>query len=372
MGLFERLSGKRRRQGTDVPKRPQQPQKKEERDAATEEPKIRTPAAGYDITRLIDAAEHEDRKVASEALEALRGVTDPGAATQLIEALESDNRPVRLAAADALCNIGDKRAFEPLLKAARAEAIAPQRYTNALASMEFVDDIERLIPLLKEDKHTINDWAEKTLGRIGEKSIGLLLEALSREDWGQQESYRAALALKEIGLPAVPALIEALEHESARVRGVVVTALGKIAAAEAVEPLIGALQYQSADVRAKAIRALGEIGGERVRRPILDRLEDDDAAVRVSAARTLLNLTKDEFTDVIVDAMTKALEEEDWQVRDEAAHILGRTHSRKAVPRLVRAVKEDSENVVREAAYMALREIVPENELGNLITRGSD
>ena len=73
-----------------------------------------------------------------------------------------------------------------------------------------------------------------------------------------QVHQNAIESLVDLGKPAVPTLIQALQDQDVRRR--VALALGKIGSVDAVPALIQALQDKDINVRASATRALKEIG----------------------------------------------------------------------------------------------------------------
>ena len=143
--------------------------------------------------------------------------------------------------------------------------------------------------------------AARTLGRIGPEAIPALIPILKEEENYEVRSA-AAYALGEMGaaaVPAVPALIEALEDEESLVRTVTAEALGKIGpgAVEAVPALAKAMTMGPVgDFR--AVYALGSIGPEAVEAvpALIETLEhhlshDMDAAVYY----TLVQITAQDF-----------------------------------------------------------------------------
>ena len=96
-------------------------------------------------------------------------------------------------------------------------------------------------------------WA---LGRIGDAAVDPLLDLLY--DGSRLETVRsgAAYALVQVGRPAVPGLLEALDSAEALVRREAAVALGEIGDRSAMSALRGLLHDDVADVRAAAQRAL--------------------------------------------------------------------------------------------------------------------
>jgi hypothetical protein len=102
----------------------------------------------------------------------------------------------------------------------------------------------------------------------------------SVKEWVKEQN--AALHdLTRIGKPAVPALLHAVEHGSARVAERCAVVLGGIKASEAKARLAALLRHKHAHVRIAAVRGMG-LYNERAFLPALrERLEDRREALRV-------------------------------------------------------------------------------------------
>lgn len=143
----------------------------------------------------------------------------------------------------------------------------------------------------------------------------------------------AAQALGVMGPPAaeaVPALIEVLNDENFTTRGYAELALGRMGSA-AVLPLIDALHHQSYRVRRGAVRALAEVGSE---------------------------------AGPAIPHLIEAMASEDWLIRAHAAYALGRARpmTEGVVPALIALLKNDVDYRVRNYSANALAEIGPVNE----------
>jgi hypothetical protein len=131
----------------------------------------------------------------------------------------------------------------------------------------------------------------------------------------------AAKALAQSRDPsALGALAQALAEDGDQsVRAAAAEALGKSWSEVAVAPLSDALQDPSADVREAAARALGKTWSDAATEPLLAALAyDRDPIVREQAALALGATSGGEA----VDALTRALEDRRWYVRDAAADAL--------------------------------------------------
>jgi HEAT repeat protein len=99
----------------------------------------------------------------------------------------------------------------------------------------------------------------------------------------------AASMLAHCGKPAVPVLIEALEHQDLHVRINAASALIHIGpeAVAAVPALIARLGDADANTRYNVVVALGRIGDARAAVPLKRMLKDRDREIRQAAAEAL-------------------------------------------------------------------------------------
>ena len=118
-------------------------------------------------------------------------------------------------------------------------------------------------------------------------TIASLVDVLTSADGVERHAAREKL--EEIGRPAVPALL-------------------------------GALQSPSEHARWEAAKALGEIGDTRAASTLVKTLEDEKAAVRWLAATALINLGRDALVPLL-----RGLEGHSDSIwfRDGAHHVLG-------------------------------------------------
>jgi HEAT repeat protein len=130
---------------------------------------------------------------------------------------------------------------------------------------------------------------------------------------GDNVLYESQQALIRIGRPAVLPLSAALlKHPRPRVRGNAAIVLGNIRDVQSVEPLITALRTDTDDgVRMWSAEALGKLA----ERWSIDSLGN------------------------AVLALMEALKDNDSNVRQKAAHALGRMKAMKAVPALIEALR---------------------------------
>ncbi len=210
------------------------------------------------------------------------------------------------------------------------------------------ETLNTLINELHHPDKNVRGKAALSLGKLGDTAVlDTLLQALSSEpDLYVREDITWALV--RIGGEALEPLIDLLYNTNAAVRHHAAHVLGKIADARAVEALIHALHDTDAAVVAKAAFSLGQIGDERAI-PALVRLvghENRDV-------ETMLITVLERFGSASVQPLTELMTDERWQVREQAADILGQLGDTQALPVLIKALKDEAWQV-RFAAVAAL------------------
>ena len=202
-----------------------------------------------------------------------------------------------------------------------------------------------------------------------DSDIQRLVEKLI-EDLGSVYDYepaeRAVEKLAEIGEPAVPALINALEDETARMGSI--EALGKIGE-PAIPYLINTLKDEDVFARRRGARALGNIAKnhpeydwkEAILALINDALNDNDEGVRELAAEAL-----GKIGEPAVPALIDVLKDKDegllW-----ATMALSEIGDARAVPALIDALKIDDHGVRWYAAEGLKNSGVNEEQLKMII-----
>ena len=209
--------------------------------------------------------------------------------------------------------------------------------------------------LKKADEFLVED-AVDALRKLGSPAIPQLIEALQSENL--QVRQGAVNALGRIGKAAIPDLLEGLKSDKEQVRWSAANGLGNIGsqAQDAIPDLIVVLKDPEPRVRSSAADALGSIGhdAQDAIPDLIETLQDTDARVRSSAASALGNIGHD-AKDAVPD-LIQALQDTDARVRSSAAYGLGGigVDAKEAVPDL-RAALQDSDKDVRRSAANALR-----------------
>ena len=197
----------------------------------------------------------------------------------------------------------------------------------------------------------------KTLNLIGSKeALPFLLEAfLNDEDPVVLGSSAGAMAT--IGPDAMEDLFKILMNpdSTAFQVGLVNLALSFIGS-KAPEAMLRAADAAHAEVRVAAIAALGEqiqtLGDTRAKAKLIQALEDEDGEVRAEAA-TLVGKSYD--AEDVQDLLVKRLADTNNQVRKNAALSLMKLGAIESIDALTNAEDQESEEDVKKVLNVAIQ-----------------
>ncbi len=314
------------------------------------------------------------------------------AVPELLRLLEDESLPVRYAAAEALGKIGHSSAAEPLAKAlSNAPRSVKHRgsqtrrenggydyeiFARALVGLGPAA-CDPLFEVLGSEDREARRWAVVALGLIRDpRAVNPLAERL---DDARSEVRKAAVqALKGIGGPPVAErLTKALGHRDPETRRAAAEALGVLRSTDAGAALASAVRDPDEGVQLAALDALTKIGGVHALEAMRMALETGRRAVRDAAAaalrseafqkagpeeRAAVAVLRGDIQaalcqgEAAVGPLAEALESRDPGRRLQAARALGQLRSQRAVPNLLRALR-DSDAQVQEEAARALTDI---------------
>lgn len=138
--------------------------------------------------------------------------------------------------------------------------------------------------------------------------------------------------------------------EDKRLRSHAIWILARLEPSEAFEPLVAAVRDPEAPIRKEAAVALGILNDDRGVVHLIRALQtDSDAAVRKLAAHGLGLLCGPEAVGVLKGVLIN--QREDAGVRGMAAEALGSCFAREAIPELLRALRDNSDEVRYWAAH---------------------
>lgn len=203
------------------------------------------------VPPLLVALRDKDHYVPLRAEESLVAL-GPVAVEPLITALRNREEPSRPVVARILGKIKDISSIDSLEQALDDP--------NPAVAKEARDALLKVLPVaLKDSRTDMRLKAAKILQDIPDPvSVEPLIGALKDKDGNVRQ--RAAIALGNIGQPAVDSLVGLLKDPAPEMRRMAAEQLGKIRDPEALEPLLAALRDPDPDVQWWAAWALGTLG----------------------------------------------------------------------------------------------------------------
>ncbi|MEW6543701.1 MAG: HEAT repeat domain-containing protein [Nitrospirota bacterium] len=229
--------------------------------------RIRDPAAGVPLVRLLTDPDEAVRRAGALALEQMAGVLDRAAAAALVQDLHEFREEGRRESVSRLLGL-IPNAIGPLTDLLK-HPDAAARQTAAAILEQLLDPRagDALVDAMADP--ALREAAVRTLKKLAavRDRIDRTFETLRNvEGSAEREEARmaAVIDLLGIGRPSVEILIEFLGDEDWVVREAAADLLGKIGDARAVEPLMERLRRdKDTGVKELALKSLGLIGDPR-------------------------------------------------------------------------------------------------------------
>jgi HEAT repeat protein len=315
------------------------------------------------VLEQIAALRDEDWAIRQEAAGLLGTLKDPRAVAPLVSLLRDEDRSVRETAIEALRSIGSP-AVDAVGACLAAPDLSVQESASAILST-IADErvLAQLITALGSHDWIVRMHAAKALGRVqNATAITALIPLLQDKVKAVREEVATTLAT--IGNPAIPSLLETLQHEDWLVRLHAVEALGKTRSRQAVEPLLSVLFHdRDSAVREDVVRALGEIGHPQAVDYLLTVMREP--GLRTLAVEALGRIGDPRAVPALINVLTGANPPEvtrsvagcgdQWNeevlTQGAAARALGTIRDERAIPSLVVALNH---TVTRAEAAAAL------------------
>lgn len=297
---------------------------------------------------LIDSLSSADWRVRSRATQVLARVAGEGSLDQAIgplaAALADKDPVVRYYAAEALAGIGAK-AVPALIEGLRSHRDSDRDRAARVLWRIGAPAVDPLMAVLQDRSSTpeIRAASARTLGMIGDKRSIKGLALLLKDD-RYFVRQQAALALGQMGEPAVDLLLEMASSSTPATREAAIEALGSTSSTRAVNRVIESLSDSNPNVRSAAVRALGESSSERAVPHLMALLRDDSSALRAQAAASLARLGQ-----VALPSLISALKDSRPSIRQLAASALGDIGSKDAVAPLIDLLTTDQSGARPEA-----------------------
>lgn len=315
------------------------------------------------LDQLLALLDDPDWPVVEAALKSLRAYRDPRIVTAAQAVFRRDDlirtftrsNAIGTAAAQALSAQGEEgfQALLTLLPEVRDDEICGQVVVDQLAIIRDPRAIAPLIACFASPVYEVANRAAGKLGHFGADAIPPLIATMSTTN--ESFFFYVACALRWIGAPAVPALLDALRHspdENIRAGAADVLDSPEVAKIAGVREALGAaLDDPDEDVRHMAMGSLGQLGDLRALETLL--AEQPDPTHGNEPANTLAGMGSD-----AVPPLVAALEDQARPAyqRANAACALGLIANKRAIEPLIAALRDDDEGV-RAAAASALGDL---------------
>lgn len=262
------------------------------------------------------------------------------------------------------------------------------RWVTALILGRIADksSVVALVDVLKNSSEDegVRAGAAEALGKSGSKAediVPALILALNDPRFPVRRAVVGALEdIGEDAKPAVPALLQALNDPDERIRKGVAYALSKIDPAaralhhadiekvrgrDALDDNIEKLKHPDPNVRLLASRDMCEIPdfGDfyfRAVLPLIEALNDDQSEVRANAAHTLGKIRDKRATEALIQSLKDrdpGIEEAGGSVREYAAYALGEIGDNRATQPLIEALQSEEDWSARIEMIEALGKI---------------
>ncbi|BCO11476.1 hypothetical protein GEOBRER4_n2793 [Citrifermentans bremense] len=174
-------------------------------------------------------------------------------------------------------------------------------------------------------------------GRLGTEEVSALMQTAHDEDLHVRSSALAVLGLLHAG-EAVPILLKALTDPSSYVVVVAAQALAGMGCIKAVVPLLNLLDSHHGQMTVSFIQCLGNLGDAAAEEKLRLYLDDEDWDVRVEAARSLYRLGAVDVWNRLVQALGEA-EQDQFYTRVEVAETIADSNDPRAVEVLLDTLK---------------------------------
>ncbi|WP_305041841.1 HEAT repeat domain-containing protein [Geoalkalibacter sp.] len=280
------------------------------------------------------AALRQERLLRKALFDCLGSVGDRDAIALLVEGLADDMRKCREAAALALVRLSESFGAEV------RDSLARQGQSDLAAT---------LAGLLESRDRSVQESAVRILGWIGDGSAAQrLLPMLADEIFGS----RVYEALMDMGREIVGDLVKHNLGRDANLDAYLVYLAGESQCGDLAVQLASGLSAADTRMRLVTARTLGKIGNAEVVEALLKALEDDEEEVQDAAAGALAAIGRQDPRKVL-DRVAPLVEASREAVRSCAVKILGEIGDASCRPYLSMAFKDECP-AVRQAAVRAL------------------
>ena len=212
----------------------------------------------------------------------------------------------------------------------------------------------RLTESFTRENARIRKVVLQALGKLGKYApVNFLMQALGDKHSKVREAAAHALVEPEEYTP-VDALIQALDNENRAIRAAATQALGEMRQVHLQEDLLPGLDDEEYSVREGTVKALGKLGEHARAEKLEEMLDDENDLVRLATVETLGALGEKTH-----DWLKPLLDDPYDLVRAEVIKILGK---RTPVLKLIEEVTRPRVFVIYSLAYQAAADVLAELE----------
>lgn len=274
----------------------------------------------------------------------------------IAERVSSDDAAVRRIAIMELTDVSFDPEAELLAIKALSDVDSDVRLEAARVLYEFDGNevAQALVAALSDDDEKVRLAAAETLSENKDSSVAPVLVKALQETTDTFVMASLLRALREHRVPEMQQIaLEGLNHADATVRREAVGVLAYLKAEEVVLALMDAARNDTdPEVRRVAVGSLVFSKTDKSCEVLQNALKDDNWQVREEAAFVIGKLGREECVDALVEAMDDSY----WEVCVKSARSLGQLKSSKGVEVLGSALSHGMSNLRKEAAA-ALGEI---------------
>ncbi|WP_096892686.1 sister chromatid cohesion protein PDS5 [Candidatus Scalindua japonica] len=294
-------------------------------------------------------------EVRQQALSALGKTGDERALKALLKCLQDEDTEVRREAVKALKHFDNDRAIGPIIIAMEDSDVGVRR--EAIATLGF---------LMKEEQTIRKSSVERK--RL---AIAPLIMALEDEDSVVRQEAIRALGFSESYRACIP-VTRVLDDTNKEVRRDAALTLGLLRDKRAIQSLIRVLRDndEDASVRATAIISLNRLDSDIIVEPLIKALNDDDRRIRQKAASVFIALLENEEGVVFkkkpsIEPLLSAMNDNDPMVRIEVIKAIGLIKERQFNSYLIKALS-DNDDGVKQMAVKAISTIGDKEALSRI------
>lgn len=256
--------------------------------------------------------------------------------TELLERLRSGKQPERFGAARGLGESGDDSVVEALVAAlGDRNPLVKQQVLKSLGAIGARSSnptrrgeiIDLLLDKVRSNT-SLGESAARGMAAFGEDALPFLVPLLREQDL--KSAHNAAIAISDIGIPALDILAELLNHPNAEIRKVALTGLARrIHNDLRVKTILqSALKNSDEWIRASAAYNLGLHRVTESLPDLLSALQDDAVSVRAKAAIALGRIGSAQAMLALMGAL------DDLLIRKQVVYALGEIGDSRAIPAL--------------------------------------